>query len=177
MDPKAVFEILMRENGQMLLAFLRAAVRDPDAVDDLFQETMLTAWRKLDEFDRDKPFGPWLRGIAGNLTLAYYRNHARQAATLDASSLEWLENRFARIQNLRGDTLAEKLAALRDCVQALPEHYRQPVHLRYAESRSLAEIGSMLQLALDTLKKRLTRAKGQLAECLERKLQTAESVR
>ncbi len=176
MDPKLVFEILMRENAEMLLAFLRSTVRDPHAVDDLFQETMLTAWRRLDDFDREKPFGPWLRGIAGKLTLTYYRNHAGQAVPLDQAALDWLETRFSKLQNLQGDTLAEKLAALRECVDALPDHYRQPVQLRYAESRSLDEVGTTLKIALETLKKRLSRAKGQLADCLERKLATAESV-
>ena len=42
---KEVFEILMRENADMLLAFLRASVRDSHAVDEMFQETMVVAWR------------------------------------------------------------------------------------------------------------------------------------
>ena len=88
MDSKLVFEILVRENAEMLLAFLRSAVRDTHAVDDLFQESMLTAWRRLSEFDRTRSFGPWLRGIAAKLTLAYYRNHAQQAAPLDQATLE-----------------------------------------------------------------------------------------
>ena len=170
MDSKAVFEILMRENGDMLSAFLRSAVRDPHAVEDLFQETMLTAWRKLDAFDRDRPFGPWLRGIAAKLTLAYYRSHAAAAAPLDEATLEWLESRFAQLHQLRGDTLSEKLDALRDCVQDLPAEYRRPVELRYGQARTLDDVGETLQLAIETLKKRLTRAKSRLAECLERKL-------
>ena len=35
---KEVFEILMRENADMLLAFLRASVRDSHAVDEMFQK-------------------------------------------------------------------------------------------------------------------------------------------
>lgn len=174
MNPEQVFEILMRENADMLLAFLRSAVRDEHAVDDLFQETMLTAWRKLEEFDRGRPFGAWLRGIAGNLALAHYRQRARQDQSLDESSLEWLDSRFAQIHKLGGDTLGEKLVALRDCVQALPVEYRQPVQLRYAESLSLAEVGNSLQLAAETLKKRLARARLRLADCLERKLAAGE---
>jgi RNA polymerase sigma-70 factor len=173
MNPEKVFEILMRENADMLLAFLRSAVRDEHAVDDLFQETMLTAWRKLEEFDRDRPFGAWLRGIAGNLALAHYRRETRKDRSLDEASLEWLDSRFAQVQKLAGDTLNEKLAALRDCVLDLPEEYRQPVQLRYAESLSLSEIGNSLQLAAETLKKRLTRARLRLADCLERKLAAA----
>ncbi len=173
MNPEQVFEILMRENADMLLAYLRSAVRDEHAVDDLFQETMLIAWRKLEQYDRQRPFGAWLRGIAANLALAHYRAQARQDQPLEETSLAWLESRFTQVHKMGGDTLGEKLSALRDCVQALPEEYRQPVELRYTESLSLSEIGDSLQLATETLKKRLTRAKLRLADCLERKLAAA----
>ncbi|MDC0294583.1 RNA polymerase factor sigma-70, partial [Mariniblastus sp.] len=34
----------MRENERAVTAFLRTMVRDPGFVDDLFQETLITAW-------------------------------------------------------------------------------------------------------------------------------------
>jgi RNA polymerase sigma-70 factor (ECF subfamily) len=173
MKSEQVFEILMRENSSMLLAFLRAAIRDEHAVEDLFQETLLIAWRRLDEFDQDKPFGAWLRGIAGKLALSYYRSVARHGNPLDEETLVWMDAKFGQLQNLRGDTLEEKLAALKDCVGALSPMYREPVEMRYSQSRPLAEITLALRLATDTLKKRLTRAKLQLADCLEKKLAAA----
>jgi RNA polymerase sigma-70 factor len=173
MNPEQVFEILIRENADMLLAYLRSAVRDEHAVDDLFQESMLVAWRKIEQYDRERPFGAWLRGIARNLALEHFRKCASRDQLLDEETLEWVEARIAQVQAFGGDTLGEKLSALRDCVQALPEGYRQPIQLRYAESLSLSEISNKLQLAMETLKKRLMRAKLRLADCLERKLSTA----
>jgi RNA polymerase sigma-70 factor (ECF subfamily) len=175
MDFRSLFEILIRENTDMLVAYLRSGVRDEHAVDDLYQETVLTAWKQLDAYDRDKPIGPWLRGIAGKLMLAYYRKASRSAQPLDDQTLEWLNDRFDAIHSLRGDTLHEKLSVLRDCVDALPEAYQQPITMRYTEQLTLNEIESKLQLAKEALKKRLTRAKLRLAECLERKLRLAEN--
>jgi RNA polymerase sigma factor (sigma-70 family) len=175
MDAKSLFEILIRENTEMLMAYLRAGVRDVHAVDDLYQETVLTAWKRLDDFDQDKPIGPWLRGIAGKTMLAYYRTASRTSQALDDQTLEWLNNRFEAIHAMRGDTFHEKLAALRECIAALPEAYQRPITMRYTEQRALKEIESTLQLARETLKKRLTRAKARLAECLERKLRLAET--
>jgi RNA polymerase sigma-70 factor (ECF subfamily) len=57
-EAREVFEILVRENYPMLMTYLRAVVRDESVIDDLFQETMLIAWQKLDEYDRARPFGP-----------------------------------------------------------------------------------------------------------------------
>ncbi len=170
MDAKSLFEILIRENTDMLVTYIRAGVRDEHAVDDLYQETVLTAWKRLDDYDRDKPIGPWLRGIAGKMVLAYYRKTGRAEQAVDDQALEWLNDRFEAIHSLSGDTLHDKLAALRECIEALPETYQRPITMRYTEQRALAEIESILNLAKETLKKRLTRGKARLAECLERKL-------
>ncbi len=171
MSPKDLFEILIREHSPRLLAFLRTAVRDAAAVDDLFQDTLLTAWQRLDDFDRTRTFGPWLRGIASHKLLAYYRQLRDSELTLNETSLEWLQNRFDRLQELPGDGWHEKLAALRHCVERLPDHYRTTVQLRYFEEQSLEQTAASLNLALFALKKRLVRAKQKLADCLEHKLE------
>ena len=77
-EPLALFEILVRENADSLTAFLRASVYNEAAADDLFQETMLIAWRKIGEYDRSRPFGAWLRGIAKRLALAHFRKASRE---------------------------------------------------------------------------------------------------
>src|SRR5262245_42440108 len=115
MDAKSLFEILIREHADKLMVYLRAVVRDPAAVDDLFQETMLTAWRNIDRFDRERPFGPWLRGIAGKLVLAWRRKSCDQPRLCDAEILELLDQRLTQTDRLPGDTLDEQLEALRDC--------------------------------------------------------------
>ena len=98
MDTKSLFESLVRENTDMLIAYIRAGVRDSHAVDDLYQETVLTAWKRLDTYDRDKPIGPWLRGIAGKLMLAHYRKVSRAAVPIDDQALQWLNERFEAIR-------------------------------------------------------------------------------
>lgn len=171
MQSVEVFEILVKEHTGMLLAFLRATVRDSTAVEDLFQETMLVAWRRLSDFDRERPFGAWLRGIASKLVLEHYRHVAqRQDHIVDSESLEWFGQQLDRVQSFSGDTWDEKLEALRRCVAELPEHYRQAIRLRYEEQLQLGEIISHLDLQMESLKKRLSRAKQLLYHCIERKL-------
>lgn len=175
MDSKSLFEILIRENTEMLLAFLRSSVRDGHAVDDLYQETFLAAWKRLSDYDRKRPFGPWLRGIAQNVVLAHYRNTARADTPLDCEAIQWLDRRFEAIQKKPGDTFQEKLTALHGCVEELPEPYREPVTLRYLEQHSVEQVSSSLRVTREALKKRFARAKSRLADCLERKLNVMEA--
>ena len=78
MSPRDLFEILTREHIDSVRAFLLASLRDPIAVEDLLQETFLTAWRILDRYDRQLPFGPWVRGIAAKLVLNRRRRLGRR---------------------------------------------------------------------------------------------------
>jgi RNA polymerase sigma-70 factor (ECF subfamily) len=168
-EPLALFEILVRENADSLTAFLRASIDDGAAVDDLFQETMLIAWRKIGEYDRTRPFGAWLRGIAKRLVLAHYRKGAREVALSGERVLEYLDQRMAQVDRQPGDTLDERVAALRDCIEHLAPMYREPIELHYRHRRTTEWIADHLATTRDAVQKRLQRARVQLAECLERK--------
>jgi RNA polymerase sigma-70 factor len=176
MDAHAVFEILIREHADLLMAYIRTVVRDSALADDVFQETLLTAWRRLPDYDKSRPFGPWLRGIAGNVVLNTYREHRKVIPICDEELLEHLDARCELLAKRgHGDTTDEKLEALRDCVQTLPEPYRTVIEQRMqAEHGSPPVLAEQLGLNLETLKKRLQRARARLLECLQRKLATTE---
>jgi RNA polymerase sigma-70 factor (ECF subfamily) len=177
MDPKAsqmvqplqLFEILVRENADALTAFLRSGVADKTAVDDLFQETMLVAWRRIAEYDRQRPFGAWLRGIARNVMLAHFRKTSRQTPWPDEAVLNCIDQRLSQIDRRPGDTFDEKIEALKDCLERLGREYRQPIDLHYWESKTTEWIANCLATTKDAIQKRLQRARSQLADCLERK--------
>ena len=90
MDAHDVFEILIREHADLLMVFIRSVVRDQTVADDVFQETLLVAWRRLPDYDRSRPFGPWLRGIAGNVILSAMRENKRVFPLSDSELLEHL---------------------------------------------------------------------------------------
>ncbi len=173
MEARELFEILMREHSQTLLAFVRSSVRDPGLVDDIWQETMLVAWKKLDQFDRQRPFGPWLRGIAAKTILSRMRRQRQWIQVEDQNDLDYLSARFEHVHALAGDTLDEKLDALRDCVSRLSQPERECIEGRYRDEMQPAELSRKLDLQLETVKKRLQRAKAKLLECIQRKLALA----
>jgi RNA polymerase sigma-70 factor len=161
-EARTVFEILVRENHGMLMTYLRAVVRDRSVIDDLFQETMLTAWQKLDEYDRSRPFGPWLRGIAAKLVKVYYRKTKSDFMLCDDEVLEHISQQLQYISERPGDTWDEKIAALTHCIEALSDHHRQAIHLRYFEKTPASQIATISKTSVETIKKRLQRARLQL---------------
>lgn len=164
-----VFEILVRENQAMLMTYLRALLRDQSIADDLFQETMLIVWQKLDEYDRSRPFGPWLRGTAANLVMAHFRKARNDVILLNAETLEYLSRQLQHISERPGDTWEEKIEALSRCIEELPDHHRQAINLRYFENSSTSQIAEISKTSVEAIKKRLQRARSQLLDCLQRK--------
>ena len=79
------------------MTYLRAAVRNQSAVEDLFQETMLVAWRRLNEYDRSYPFGPWVRGIAAKLIMAHFRKNKSDMMITGCDALEYLSQQIENI--------------------------------------------------------------------------------
>ena len=166
---KKAFEILVRENSRMLLVYLRSLVRDEAAIDDLFQETMMVAWRRLDQCDLGRPFGPWVRGIASRIVLAHYRKQKKNPVLLSEAVLQVLDSHFEAINEIAGDTWDDKLSALRQCIDALPDRQKSVIGSRYFDGLSAAEISERFDLSVEACKKRLQRGRAMLAACLKTK--------
>jgi RNA polymerase sigma-70 factor len=168
-EARAIFEILVRENQAMLMTYLRAIVRNRSAIDDLFQETMLTAWQKLDNYDSSLPFGPWLRGIAAKVVLAHFRKVKSDIIMVESETLEYLNQQLQYISERPGDRWDEKISALMHCIEALSDNYRESIFLRYFEQNSISQAAVISKTTAETVKKRLQRARTQLLDCLRRK--------
>lgn len=178
MDSLDIFEVLVRENTGMLTAFIRAGVGSTSAgsstaVDDIWQETMLTAWRRWDDYDRSRPFAAWLRGIAGKNILTWHRKRGREPKWCDDATLNHFSHTIAGIQQLHGDTFQEKLEALHECIQALPTGYHDVIRLRFEDDLMPAAVADALSSKTETVKKQLQRAKGLLFDCISRKITRA----
>ncbi len=164
---RELFEVLVREQSGPLLAFIRAICRERSIEDDLMQEAFVVAWRRIGDYDRSRPFGPWLRGIVARCAMKRRRAHGTlfvDESTLDAIArhAEVFESR----ENLEQD---ERIAAVRDCVDRLADEHRAIVQLVYQESRGLRAVADFLALSEENAKKRLQRARAAVARCLQSK--------
>jgi RNA polymerase sigma-70 factor len=166
---REVFSVLVREHMDMLLTYVRSMVHDAATVEDVFQETMLVAWRRFDDYDQSRPLAHWLRGIARKLVIAHYRRLRRRPFSSDASILEAIDERMAQIDSQRGDTWSDKVAALAQCLDLLPEPLRRSIKLFYEDACNTEVIAAQTNTTREVAKKRLQRARSLLAECLRRK--------
>ncbi|KAA3606740.1 MAG: RNA polymerase factor sigma-70 [Planctomycetota bacterium] len=170
MNSKELFEILVREQAHMLSIYIRSTVHDSVLAEDLFQETLMTAWKNIDRFQKDRPFGSWLRGIARNLILNQRRQRKKELVHCTPDVLEFIDGNCDALEQQEGDSLQEKLAGLRVCMNLLPEKFRQAIHLRYMKNVRGVALAESLGTSREYAKKLLQRGRQRLWACLEKKL-------
>jgi RNA polymerase sigma-70 factor len=169
-----LFAVLVREHETGLLAFVRACVQPPADADDLVQDTFVTAWERLAEYDVDRPFAAWLRGIARNKIADYFRRftaHRRHVHILSPEAVAAISDEFERLSRpARGEVFRDCFAALRQCLQSLPAAEREVVERAYRQNQTCGTIAAEVGQGVEAIKKRLQRARAALRDCILGKL-------
>ena len=166
---KNLFLVFVRKHTPMLLTYISTVIEDPATVDDLFQETMIVAWRRFDDHDLSYPSGQWLRAIARRLILAHYRRLGRGPVYCNESVLSVIDERMATIAGRRGDAWDDKVKALDSCMERLPQSLQRSIELFYRDNLKTEEIAAQMNSSREGIKKRLQRARDLLADCLRGK--------
>jgi len=142
-----------------------AVVRDPNAADDVEQETWLAA------LSSPPRHASSLRGWFGAVARSRARRIGRTESRRDAR-----ESAGARREPTQSAAeLAETADTHRRVVQAvveLPEPYRETILLRYFEGLGVDEVAARTSVPLDTARSRISRGLAKLRERLSKELGT-----
>jgi RNA polymerase sigma-70 factor (ECF subfamily) len=148
---------------QRIFRFHLVSVRDRDVAQSLTQDTFLRAWNARASFRGDCAVSTWLMRIALNLV----RDHTRtdrfrfwkrvSETAVDVSDVA--SHIPHRDSSLESRLIArEQLNLVWDSVAQLSERQRQVFLLRFLEELELAEIASITDLPISTVKTHLYRA-------------------
>ncbi|WP_053360719.1 sigma-70 family RNA polymerase sigma factor [Bacillus sp. FJAT-27251] len=136
-------------------------IEDKADVDDLVQDIFVETYRSLKKFDTERPFKPWLMGIAMVQIKSYHRKR-------------WMSLRITRKAEENppifaldfSDAIVEKITnqELVKLVEKLPFKLKQVIILRYLNDYSQEEIARILGIPLGTVKSRINSALKKLRE-------------
>lgn len=158
------FEVLVRRFGPMLRVYAMRILGSTDEVDDVVQETFITAWRQLPELTNTAAVKGWLIQIASRKGIDRVRLRARRnAAVLEDADRE-PTGAPSPHDTVEGSTLQ---AALSVALSELPEDQRRCWVLREIGDYSYDDIAAQLDLPLSTVRGLLARARRNLAVRME----------
>ncbi len=139
------FETVYRENAPRVQAFLRHAVGNRQAAEDIMQETFTQIWQRPNGF---QPEHGTLRG--------YLYGVARKRAA------EWWRHQDPRGAAVSDDSTTcrtERVSVMADALRRLPEEQRTLLWLREVEGQSYAELAGILEIPVGTVRSRLFAAR------------------
>ena len=163
-DDEAYGELVRRYQTSVYNVCLRLLGERRDA-EDLMQEAFLRAYRRLNSYDEQRPFGPWIRRVAANLCYNHFNKKRPVSFELD-DEFEIAENKPGQNPEkaqLMVETKNDVHAALLD----LPPPYRAVIELRHFQDLSYKEIARTLQIPISDVKSHLFRGRKLLAERLQ----------
>jgi len=146
-DAKA-FDAFYRENAPRLHAFLRQVVGNPQAAEDVAQDTFTQIWNRPNGFEPER----------GTLR-AYVFGIGRKRAA------EWWRKQSpydAEAKDEPGACKTETSSIVGDAFRRLPEEQRILLWLREVEGQSYTELAGILNIPVGTVRSRLFAARNAL---------------
>ena len=158
-DGDAFSELVTRYQANVFNVCYRI-LHERGSAEDLAQETFMRAYDRLEQFDLEREFGPWVRRVAANLCLNHLESQ-KVTAPLDEDRDADESQRPEKQVEVR-----ERSEQIRAALASLPPHYRVVVELRHYQEMSYDEIAAELKIPLSDVKSHLFRARKLLAEKL-----------
>ena len=150
-DPAQLTERLIARHGQALLRFLnRLTNGDSHRAEDIYQETLVRAWRHPESCLRCLAEGPqWLYTIARHVSIDQLRAGAiRPALVADDEALRQAAD---PVDYVARDLVADEVRA---ALAALNPKFRDVLREVYLEDRPIAEVAIRLGIPAGTVKSR-----------------------
>lgn len=159
---------LVRRTRRSGYRLARRITRNHEDADDVLQESYVKAFRALDRFAADRPFGPWFLTIVARTALSSIRDSKRRAAeSLDEPGPEGTASLGERVADPVQDAATlERRVRVERAYARLSEDHRIVLALRVDADLSYAAIAEALSVPVGTVMSRLARAREALIEVL-----------
>jgi RNA polymerase sigma-70 factor (ECF subfamily) len=167
----AAFAPLVRAYESRIQRFLYALVGDHEEARDLTQDAFVRAWRKLDRYDPERPFLPWLTTIARRLGVELLRTRRRRrrwvvsnppASDPDRPLLETVDPHLPD-----RDVMSRELNdRLQHALDGLSPALRETVVLKDVLDLSYDEVAALQAIPRGTVASRVYHARRALVEVL-----------
>ena len=156
--------VIVREK---LYPFALRTTLDPDAAEDIIQDTLLAVLRDISRLRENTRFWPWAYRIAWNKIQDHLRkSRLRSSGKATLAQNQSQDTRMHCECPLEAQIRAERLREVSDGVDMLSYEHRDIIRLRFYEQLSYAQIASRTRMTAKLARARSYRAKQQLRACL-----------
>lgn len=166
--PELDFDVIVRETHPHIRAYIAGMGVPRHDVDDVAQDVFVELYRFFDRIPAEVHPKQWLKGIARNLCLNYFRKNSRRNRLQREAIVEIL----LRAEQEEHEAFSEGPVrrALDACYDKLPPESRKMVQLRYVDELPSHTIAERLASTAEAIRVALFRIRAGLRECISRNL-------
>src|SRR5581483_4018750 len=171
---QSAFEYLVQKYRRPIVSFMYRMARNPAAAEDLAQEVFLRVYRSRETYEASAKFTTWLYRIATNLAVNHARDTRHERPEVQVSLDEpdedtgtTLEVPDASLNAEQAMVRQERMRAIRQKVEALPEQQRLAVIMHKYQQMDYKRIAEVLKKSESATKSLLFRAYETLREQLK----------
>jgi RNA polymerase sigma-70 factor (ECF subfamily) len=175
---RGAFDLLVRKYQGKVLSVARRYARHPQLAEDIAQETLIRAYRGLQQFRGDSSFYTWLYRITVNSARSEIaaRQRDRGMVSLEGPRGTGMEENSIYLTDANTPELTAVADEIRDTVNtaldALPAEQRRAIGLREIDGLSYEEIAVATDTPLGTVRSRIFRAR----ETIDQHLRAADRI-
>ena len=166
-DKLTEFSLLWTQAQPAVMAFIRSVTPQLADAEDILQDTARQVASRFEEYDPNRPFGPWAMGVAKYKVMEWRRNQKKVAMLFDEEAIEAIHFSYSE----RKVDWHERRRAIDLCLKKASPAAEKLLVLRYLEDLKPAEIAKRLNTTANSVSVRLSRARDALKECLEKRLE------
>jgi RNA polymerase sigma-70 factor (ECF subfamily) len=161
------FARLFAKHNRWLFAYLVSLLGNAADAEEVFQEVCVVLWRECETFELGTDFVKWVSVIGHHQVQRFRRQQKRVGPQLSDAAVELIASDAVE----RADLLESRRAALRKCMDNLPDADRQIVKQCYGDGRRTVRVAAEnLGRPANTIYKALNRIRRALYLCIERRL-------
>jgi len=152
------FTLIVQKYQDMVFGYIFAIIRDYFVAQDLTQEVFIIAYNKLESLCNYNAFSKWLQQIAKRVCLRELDRKKKRELPLDNIDI----SESTALTPEESYELNEFQNEVQRAIAKLPQIHRIPTILYYINDYSQQNVADFLNIGLDTVKKRLERARNYL---------------
>ena len=164
------FALIVRRYEPQLSRYLRRLLGwSSQSTEDVLQEVFVKVYLNLNDYDRARPFSPWIYRIAHNEAMSFLRKRRAEPYMISGEEGMLLLDRMLDGFDVQEAIDRSRLEEwVRTEIGKMDPKYRSALVLRYLEEKDYKEIAEILRVPMGTVATLINRGRKRMRRNLEK---------